>query len=114
VSTGDETFRAEFRAWLTAHPAPRLEIATNGEEAQQLRRWQMELHADRWVGIHWPNEYGGRGTPLQHVAIYNEELARAATPPLLGRAGISLVGPTLMAHGIEAQRSVVAAFEADR
>ena len=32
--------------------------------------------------------------------------SRAAnTPPLLGRAGISLVGPTLMAHGTEAQRS---------
>ena len=29
---------------------------------------------------------------------------RAGAPPLLGRGGISLVGPTLMAHGTEEQR----------
>ena len=57
-----------------------------------------------WVGIHWPVEYGGRGASLAQVAIYNEELARAGAPPLLGRAGVSLVGPTLMAHGTEEQR----------
>jgi alkylation response protein AidB-like acyl-CoA dehydrogenase len=31
-------------------------------------------------------------------------LARAGAPPLLGRAGITLVGPTLIAHGTDAQR----------
>jgi alkylation response protein AidB-like acyl-CoA dehydrogenase len=38
------------------------------------------------------------------VAIYNEELARVGAPPILGRAGVTLVGPTLIAHGTEAQR----------
>ena len=42
---------------------------------------------------------------MTQVAIYNEELARAGAPPLLGRAGLTLVGPTLMAHGTEAQRA---------
>ncbi len=69
-----------------------------------LREWQRTLHAARWVGIHWPVEYGGRGASLTQVAVYNEELARADAPPLLGRAGVTLVGPTLMAHGTEEQR----------
>ena len=45
------------------------------------------------------------------VAVYNEELARADAPPLLGRAGVSLVGPTLMAHGTEEQRAPVDAAD---
>jgi alkylation response protein AidB-like acyl-CoA dehydrogenase len=62
------------------------------------------LHSGRWVGIHWPVEYGGRGASLAQVAVYNRELARAGAPPILGRAGVTLVGPTLMAHGTEEQR----------
>jgi alkylation response protein AidB-like acyl-CoA dehydrogenase len=63
------------------------------------------MHEGGWVGIHWPVEYGGRGASVTQVAIYNQELARAEVPPLLGRAGITLVGPTLMAHGSEQQRA---------
>jgi alkylation response protein AidB-like acyl-CoA dehydrogenase len=97
-------FRAELRAWLAAHPPPTVAIATNPEDAETLREWQRTLSSARWVGIHWPVEYGGRGASLAQVAIYNEELARADAPPLLGRAGVSLVGPTLMGHGTEEQR----------
>jgi alkylation response protein AidB-like acyl-CoA dehydrogenase len=101
----DERLRAELRAWLAEHPPPAVEIAATRAEADTLRAWQHALHAGRWVGIHWPVEYGGRGASVTQVAIYNEELARAGAPPLLGRAGITLVGPTLMAHGTDAQRA---------
>jgi alkylation response protein AidB-like acyl-CoA dehydrogenase len=101
--SGDE-LRVELRAWLAEHPPPPVEIAATAEDAQTLRAWQQTLHAGHWVGIHWPVEYGGRGASIAHVAIYNEELARAGAPPLLGRAGVTLVGPTLMAHGTEEQR----------
>ncbi len=100
----DQQFRDELRSWLIAHPPPDVDIAGTREEAEALREWQRTLHAARWVGIHWPAEYGGRGASLAQVAVYNEELARADAPPLLGRAGVSLVGPTLMAHGTEEQR----------
>ena len=49
---------------------PRFE--TIADEVEFGRRWQAELAADRWVGIHWPDEYGGRarvagpGRDLQH------------------------------------------------
>ena len=104
VSAGDEQFRAELRSWLATHPPPAVQAAATSEEADVLRAWQGTLDDGGWVGIHWPVEYGGRGASLTQVAVHNEELARADAPPILGRAGVSLVGPTLMAHGTEAQR----------
>jgi alkylation response protein AidB-like acyl-CoA dehydrogenase len=105
VSSVDATFRAELLEWLAGHPPPSVEIAQTPDDAETLRAWQRTLQADGWVGIHWPVEYGGRAASLTQVAIYNEELARAGVPPLLGRAGVSLVGPTLMAHGTDRQRA---------
>src|SRR5258705_524954 len=97
--SADEAFRDELRAWLADHPPPvAIEFATTPEEADALREWHRTLHAGRWVGIHWPIEYGGRGAAVTQGAVYNQELARAAPPPLLGRAGVTPVGPTLMAH----------------
>jgi alkylation response protein AidB-like acyl-CoA dehydrogenase len=104
TALADEGFRAELRAWLAEHPPPEVELATTPEQARTLREWQRTLNEARWVGIHWPVEHGGRGASPAQVAIYNEELARANAPAVLGRAGITLVGPTLMAHGTEAQR----------
>ena len=100
----DQLFRDELRSWFAEHPPPHFEIATSRAEADTLREWQRTLSADRWVGVHWPVEYGGRAASLREVAIYNEECARVAMPPLVGRAGISLVGPTLMTHD-ERQRT---------
>jgi alkylation response protein AidB-like acyl-CoA dehydrogenase len=104
MASPDEEFRDELRGWLTEHAPPAVDVAATADDAGTLREWQRTLHAGRWVGVHWPVEYGGRGASLTQVAIYNEELARAGAPPLLGRAGITLVGPTLMAHGAEPQR----------
>jgi alkylation response protein AidB-like acyl-CoA dehydrogenase len=104
VSPADSAFRGELRAWLSEHPPPDVEIAATAHDAERLREWQRTLHAGGWVGIHWPVEHGGRGASPAQVAIYNEELARVGAPPILGRAGVTLVGPTLIAHGTEAQR----------
>ena len=104
MSEHDDQFRDELRGWLAEHAPPDVEVAATPEDADVLREWQRTLHTGRWVGINWPVEYGGRGASLTQVAIYNEELAHAGAPQILGRAGISLVGPTLMAHGTEEQR----------
>ncbi|HMF84298.1 MAG TPA: acyl-CoA dehydrogenase family protein [Acidimicrobiia bacterium] len=103
-TAGDEQFRLELRMWLSEHPPPRIEGASTVGEAAALREWQRTLHAGGWVAVHWPAEYGGRGASVTQVAIYNEELARAGAPQLLGRVGITLVGPTLVAHGTGEQR----------
>ena len=103
----EEAFAADARAWFAAHVPeggiPR--FASLEEEIAWGRRWQAELAADRWVGIHWPSEYGGRSaTPVQ-VAMFNMEYARAGAPQPVNRVGINLVGPTLLAHGTEEQHA---------
>jgi alkylation response protein AidB-like acyl-CoA dehydrogenase len=104
LSPDEEAFRREFRAWLAEHSPPEVDVAATFEEVETLREWQRTLASGRWVGIHWPERYGGRGASLLEVAIYNEELARARSPQILGRAGVNLVGPTLIAHGTDDQR----------
>ncbi len=104
LSTQDLAFRDELRAWLAEHTPPDIDVAATFDEVEKLRDWQRTLHSGRWVGIHWPSEYGGRGASLLQVAIYNAELARARAPQILGRAGVNLVGPTLISHGTEEQR----------
>jgi alkylation response protein AidB-like acyl-CoA dehydrogenase len=101
----DHAFREELRSWLAAHAPPAMGVPTTREEAEGLRDWQRTLHSGGWVGIHWPVEHGGRGASPAQVAIYNDELARAHAPDLLGGVGLSLLGPTLMAFGTDEQRA---------
>src|SRR6202022_2996188 len=58
-----------------------------------------------WLRANLPGEYGGRGLgPVEHYLV-TEELARARAPELVGRIGINLVGPTLLAHGSPEQKT---------
>ncbi len=68
------------------------------------RTWQARLAEGRWVGIHWPEEYGGRGASPVEVAIFNMEYARSRALQPINRVGINLAGPTLLAHGTAAQK----------
>jgi alkylation response protein AidB-like acyl-CoA dehydrogenase len=102
---GDEAFRAELRAWLAEHPPPTgIDIPATDDEVAAVIEWQRTLHGGGWVGTHWPVEHGGRGASATEMVIYNQELARVGAPPLLGRGGLSLVGPTLITHGTDEQR----------
>src|SRR4051794_36808080 len=100
-----QAFRAECRDWLAANPPPAQRHYDDlAEEVADLREWQARLASGRWVGVTWPEAYGGRGAgPLLHY-IVQEELARARAPELVGRIGINLVGPTLLAHGTDEQK----------
>jgi len=105
-----EALRTEFRAWLIEHLPwpygeglpPRFDDLT--ETVAFGRRWQAALAADRWVGVTWPVELGGRGVGALENYVVIEELARARAPELVGRIGVNLVGPTLLAHGTPDQQ----------
>ena len=103
-------FRQEVRTWLSGHVPPDLKgrafAASRGDVAQvgRLRQWQRTLHEARYVGIDWPQEYGGRGASIMEQVILYEEMSRAAAPQPVNRGGLSMLGPTLMARGTPAQR----------
>ena len=103
--------RLECREWLTQHLPweygvglpPRFDNLS--DEVTFGRTWQGQLAEGRWVGVGWPQEFGGRGAgPIEHY-IVTEELARARAPELVGRIGINLLGPTILANGSDEQRA---------
>jgi len=105
----EQQFRDEFRAWLKTNVPEEWKGGRNAEDrddyVEYLRDWQRKLYEGGWAGINWPKEYGGRGASLMEQAIFQEELARANAPQLIGTIGLSLVGPTIIAMGTEAQKS---------
>jgi len=107
--TDDErTFRDTFRAWLKDNvPAPW--TGSTGEDRHEydayLKRWQRTLYEGGWAGISWPKQFGGRGATLMQQAIFQEEMALADAPQLIGTIGLALVGPTIIAMGTEAQKA---------
>ena len=103
-SADEQAFAAEAHDWLEAHLRPVPAFDSVEDEIVWGRQWQAELAAGRWVGIHWPHEYGGRGASPLHVAIFNSEYTRAGAPQPVNRVGINLAGPTLLAHGTDDQK----------
>ncbi|MGH7787094.1 MAG: acyl-CoA dehydrogenase [Candidatus Binatia bacterium] len=99
----EERFRAELRAWLTAHP-PGVEPVELDAWVAYGKAWQRSLYEAGWCGVHWPHAYGGRGASLIEQIIFQEEMARARAPQLINLAGLTMGGPVLIAHGSEAQK----------
>ena len=104
-----EAFRTELRSWLAANIPDELRPENvarlpEGERVPRLRAWQAKLAADRWVGITWPTEYGGRGASIPEQIVYTEEMARAEAPEVIGSLGIGIAGPPLIAYGSEEQK----------
>jgi alkylation response protein AidB-like acyl-CoA dehydrogenase len=103
-SEHEQELAADVRSWLAANLQPPPSFASLEEEVAWGRLWQAKLADARWVGLHWPRSYGGRGASPVEVAIFNTEYARARAPQPVNRVGINLAGPTLLAHGTEEQK----------
>jgi alkylation response protein AidB-like acyl-CoA dehydrogenase len=110
-SEEDEAFRREVAGWL-AHNLTGEFAAVRGrggpgdEHALFDERLAWERHLGRagWTCVGWPREHGGRGASLSRQVIFHEEYARAGGPGRLGHIGETLLGPTLIAFGTDAQR----------
>ncbi len=101
-------FRDELRAWLKANVPADWEARRTEDEMLErfkfLRDWQKKVFEAGWAGVAWPKEYGGRGATLMEQVIFTEEMARAAAPPLANVLGLSLIGPTIIGFGTDAQK----------
>src|SRR6476619_4021129 len=104
----EAAFRADLRAWLEEHLPDGLQGHRGGAtrfEGAEMREWSRALYEAGYVGLTWPEEYGGGGAPYTHQAIFLEEMARAEAPPHVGVIGIGMAGPTIIAHGTEEQKA---------
>jgi alkylation response protein AidB-like acyl-CoA dehydrogenase len=64
-----------------------------------------QMGRDGWLGIGWPEEYGGQNRTAVEQFIFFDEIQRAGFPiPFLT---LGTVGPTLMAFGTQEQRDAI-------
>jgi alkylation response protein AidB-like acyl-CoA dehydrogenase len=103
--------RERVRAWLEEHKAQAPVLRGEGaltDEAEILaarRAWQGRLAEAGLAGITWPKEYGGQGLgPIEQV-IANQEIGRAGVPGILDVIGVGMLGPTIIAHGSDEQKT---------
>jgi alkylation response protein AidB-like acyl-CoA dehydrogenase len=109
-SPEEAAFRDEVRGWLAEHLTG--EFAALGgrggpadEEGWDTRvEWAKLLGRDRWIGLSWPEEYGGRNADLAQQIIFSEEYARANAPASVSFFGEGLFAPTLIQYGTEEQK----------
>ena len=110
-SEADERFRAEVRAWLEANLVGDFEglkdtglVGDTDGHVEGRIAWERHLAKSGWTCIGWPEAYGGRGASLTEQVIFNEEYARARAPGRVNHIGETLLGPTLIEFGTEAQK----------
>jgi alkylation response protein AidB-like acyl-CoA dehydrogenase len=97
-----QAFLAEVEAFLDANEDPEVFDPTRENMAQIVdtpeRRAFMKKVSERgWMGITWPEEYGGQDGDGVYEYLLNEALARRGGPQI-GK-GVGIVGKTILRHG---------------
>ena len=101
-------YRERARSWLAEHAGEAPPRSGSSEDTAYIdarRAWQRRLAQEGLAGVTWPKEYGGQGLgPIEQVTV-NQELSQAGVPGILDVIGIGMLGPCLIAHGTEEQKS---------
>ena len=108
----EAAFREEANGWLSGNaellePGERREGPMGSERADLLERakaWQGVKADAGWACITWPSAYGGRDASSIENVIWNQEESRYRVPPNMFTIGHGMLGPTIMAHGTDAQK----------
>jgi alkylation response protein AidB-like acyl-CoA dehydrogenase len=101
-------FREKLRVWIEANLPEEKRGGRGGAQRFEdpfVREWSRKLYEAGYAGLTWPKEYGGVGAPSSFQAILYEELAAAQAAPHVGVIGLSMAGPTIIAHGTEEQKA---------
>jgi alkylation response protein AidB-like acyl-CoA dehydrogenase len=115
-----EAFRVEARTWLAENFPASLKGAGAGAGELEghaavgdLALWRKRIGEKGWATPTWPKAYGGGGLSPQPARVLQQEMDRAgAFNPLTFGMGITMIGPTILDYGTEAQKA--RAHAADR
>jgi alkylation response protein AidB-like acyl-CoA dehydrogenase len=103
-----EEYLRKLGMWLDEHEhrAPRRSVLAPQDDAaiSRWRKWQGMLADAGYIGVTWPEQYGGAGgTPREQVQI-DQELERRGIVGAFDFIGVGMIGPTILAHGSSEQR----------
>ncbi len=104
VTDEQRDLRAELRRYFADLLTPEVQAELRAGEmgGPVWKRIVKQVAADGWLGIGWPEEYGGQNrSPIEQL-IFFDEAQRAECPvPMLS---INTVGPTIMRFGSDDQK----------
>ena len=93
LSETEKAFRDEVRAWLKANAPHDAEGSGDMKSFIDSRRaWQKKLFDAGFVGLTWPEEYGGRGAGFMEQLIFNDEMIIAHAPEPINVIGLGMGG----------------------
>jgi alkylation response protein AidB-like acyl-CoA dehydrogenase len=96
--------RDELRSYFAGLLSPAEREAMLTERFGRIYRDVVRrMGRDGWLGLGWPQEYGGRGLGQVEQQIFVNEAARADIP--LPAVTLQTVGPTLQIHGTGEQKA---------
>jgi len=107
-----EAFRAEAAEWLSANfPASlkgKASLANaegTGPSDPDYQAWKKAIGEKGWATPTWPAAYGGGGLSVPQARVLQQEMAKVgAFNPLMFGMGITMIGPTILDYGTEAQK----------
>jgi alkylation response protein AidB-like acyl-CoA dehydrogenase len=102
---GQEVFRKEVRDFLQAEIEAGSFVGDVAEiVAEPDQEFSRKLAERGWLGITWPEEYGGQGRTFVEKMILMEELLRVKAPIGYHFMGDRQVGPAIIHFGSEWQK----------
>ena len=111
----EAAFRSEAKAWIAANAPKQYEgelakaslgrLQLSGANVLEAgRAWQKKKADAGWACLHWPKDYGGRGSsPIERV-IWQQEEGVYGKLSRLFIIGHGMCGPTMMAYASEDQK----------
>jgi 3-oxocholest-4-en-26-oyl-CoA dehydrogenase alpha subunit len=100
----EEALRSELRAYYDdlLDDDTRAQLRRAEGIGPVMRRVVQRMGADGWLGIGWPQQYGGQGRgPIDQFIFFDESMRSGAPVPMLT---INSVAPTIMQFGSDEQR----------
>ena len=118
LTPDQEKLRSQLREYFEALVTPERRTALAGStsdfgtesggefgDAAVYKEVIRQIGHDGWLGIGWPEEYGGQDRSMMDQLIFTDEAAIAGVPiPYLT---LNTVGPTIMRFGTDAQKTEI-------
>jgi alkylation response protein AidB-like acyl-CoA dehydrogenase len=108
-----DEFRQDVSAWLTENnpgdpgfllPESFMEVGTD-RQFEYLRTWQQKVYEAGYLGMAWPEAYGGGGKSQVFQDIATQEMARQRVPFMTNTIGLNWAGPLILQRGSEAEKN---------
>lgn len=104
-----EKWREDVNRWLDAnlvqpdfHLPQNFMGVSNDRQFEFLRDWQRKVYEAGFIGISWPEEYGGQGLPQAYQDAVTVEMVRRHSHPPVNTVALNWAGPLILEMGSEA------------